>query len=82
MRIWAQEYLPQVSASAGHSLVHCREDIVISATINPFRTPSGNIYIIMMMTIIDMAPVNIRSVEFNGWLDRPPWRLFLNKNSL
>ena len=56
--------------------------IVISATINPFRTPSGNIYIIMMMTIIDMAPVNIRSVEFNGWLDRPPWRLFLNKNSL
>ena len=26
MRIWAQEYLPQVSASAGHSLVHCREE--------------------------------------------------------
>ena len=54
--------------------------IVISATINPFRTPSGNTYIIMMMTITDMAPVNIRSIEFNGWLDRPPSRFFLNKN--
>lgn len=24
----------------------------------------------MMMTIIDMAPVNVRSIELKGWLDQ------------
>ena len=44
--------------------------IVISTTVNPFRTPSGYKYIMMMTTIIDMAPVNVRSIELKGWLDQ------------